>query len=227
VRCRAADTEVAMTQPASAAPAALAEPSATAAQPHVVPATPPATPAANRAQAPATAAATDDKPLGEAGLKALAEERAARKALEQQVAALQPLTKLAEALGVQPGGKAGKTDIEALTERIAAQEKRATEAEMRAVRLEVAAAKGLTPAQAARLQGATREELDADADALKELFPTAPGAGNGTGTPAPDPSQGARGGANDLKAAIVAAQQKGDVKESIRLKQVLAAQQRK
>ncbi|WP_406160972.1 DUF4355 domain-containing protein [Streptomyces canus] len=41
--------------------------------------------------------------------------------------------------------------------------------------LRIAADKGLTTAQASRLQGSTKEELEADADALKELF----GASNG------------------------------------------------
>ena len=49
------------------------------------------------------------------------------------------------------------------------------------LRLSVAASKSLTPEQAARLQGSTREELEADADALKALFAPA-GTGNGTGT---------------------------------------------
>lgn len=40
----------------------------------------------------------------------------------------------------------------------------------RADRLEVAMEKGLTPAQAKRLQGETKEELEADADEILELF---------------------------------------------------------
>lgn len=38
------------------------------------------------------------------------------------------------------------------------------------LRVRVAAEKGLTTAQAARLQGTTQEELEADAEALKSLF---------------------------------------------------------
>lgn len=38
------------------------------------------------------------------------------------------------------------------------------------LRLTVAATKSLTPEQAARLHGSTKEELEADADALKALF---------------------------------------------------------
>ncbi|MBT2412630.1 DUF4355 domain-containing protein [Streptomyces sp. ISL-12] len=75
----------------------------------------------------------------------------------------------------------------------AATAKAAAEAAQRkALVLEVAAEKGLTPAQAARLQGSTKEELEADADALKELFGSA---GNGQGGTTPPPrSGGNRGG---------------------------------
>jgi hypothetical protein len=53
-----------------------------------------------------------------------------------------------------------------LEERVAQIERQAQEAETRAMRAEVANAKGLTPNQAKRLVGATREELEADADEL-------------------------------------------------------------
>ncbi|MFF1417641.1 hypothetical protein [Streptomyces sp. NPDC058280] len=44
-----------------------------------------------------------------------------------------------------------------------------------ALRITVAAAKGLTPAQASRLRGSTKEELEADADdLLKDFAPVAP-----------------------------------------------------
>lgn len=63
-----------------------------------------------------------------------------------------------------------KSDSEKLTERIAAAEKRAADAEANALRLEVAAAKGLTPSQVKRLVGTTREELEADAVELLADF---------------------------------------------------------
>lgn len=63
-----------------------------------------------------------------------------------------------------------KTEAQKLTERAEAAEKRAAEIEGRATRLEVAAEKGLTPAQAQRLVGETREQLEVDADALLEMF---------------------------------------------------------
>lgn len=202
-------------------------------QPTPPPATDPgATPPADPATPPTTTdpatppAATAGDGLGEAGKKALAEERAARKDLEKQLAALQPLAGLAAALGVKGGD--GKTDTQQLAEQVEAMRKQMTESDLRAMRLEVAAEKSLTPAQAARLVGSTREELAKDADALKALFPAAPATASGQpGTPAPDPSQGARGGINDLQAALKAAQEKKNTAEVIRLKTAIAAAQAK
>lgn len=56
-------------------------------------------------------------------------------------------------------------------EREAAAEQRANAADLKALRLEVAFDKGLTPAQAKRLVGATKDELEADADDILEHFP--------------------------------------------------------
>lgn len=53
-----------------------------------------------------------------------------------------------------------------LEERVAQIERAANESEARALRAEVANAKSLTPNQAKRLVGSTREELEADADEL-------------------------------------------------------------
>ncbi|WDM16745.1 DUF4355 domain-containing protein [Streptomyces lavenduligriseus] len=65
----------------------------------------------------------------------------------------------------------------------------------KALVLEVAAEKGLTPAQAARLQGSTKEELEADADALLSLFSgTGSGQGNGGDGSTSTRSGGPRGG---------------------------------
>ena len=83
-----------------------------------------------------------------------------------------------------------KSELEKLTESQAAAERRAQEAELRAARLEVAAEKGLTPAQAKRLVGTTREELEADAAEILRDFPAAAS----PRTPRPDPTQGSRGG---------------------------------
>lgn len=72
-----------------------------------------------------------------------------------------------------------KSDMEKLLEKVSGLEKRATESDARALRAEVAQAKGLTPAQARRLQGSTKEELEADADELRESFKPASKDGDG------------------------------------------------
>jgi hypothetical protein len=66
--------------------------------------------------------------------------------------------------------QASKSEQERLTERLSAAEKRAADLETRALRLEVASENGLTPAQAKRLVGETREELEADAKELLSTF---------------------------------------------------------
>lgn len=65
---------------------------------------------------------------------------------------------------------AGKSETEKLTTRLTETEQRAIAAEARALRLEVGADRGLSPAQARRLVGNTREELEADADELLAAF---------------------------------------------------------
>ncbi|MFG1847786.1 hypothetical protein [Micromonospora carbonacea] len=186
-------------------------------QPAPVPTTPPVgDPPAPPAPAPPAPAPTGqpDEPLREPGKRALEEERARAKALEKELAALAPLKQLAEALGGKPTGDA-PTDLEKLTERLTQHETElAAEREAR-WRAEVAHEKGLTPAQAARLRGASRDEFAADADALLALFPAAPA---GPRNPAPDPSQGARGTQPpDLEAQIAAAQKAGDWRKGIAL----------
>jgi hypothetical protein len=157
----------------------------------------------------------DDQPLGAAGLKALQEERDARKALEKRLAALEPLAKFATALNGDGDKPPGKTDVELLNERLSGHEKTLTEERQARWRAEVANEKGLTAAQAARLRGASRDEMLADADDLLTVFATA----NQPRTPAPDPSQGSRGTANglDLDAQIKDAQTKGDWRRVISL----------
>ena len=63
-----------------------------------------------------------------------------------------------------------KTEAQRVTEELQEVTRRAEEAELRALRIEVAAEKGLTPAQAKRLVGATKEELEADADEILTDF---------------------------------------------------------
>ena len=109
-------------------------------------------------------AATAD--LGDAGKKALDAERREKRAAEKRAAELEARLKEFE--------DRDKTESTRAIERAEAAEKAAAAAEARALRLEVASEKGLTPAQAKRLVGESREELEADASELLETFkPTA------------------------------------------------------
>lgn len=82
-----------------------------------------------------------------------------------------------------------KSEVEKATEKAAAIERERDQAQARLDRLEVALEKGLSPSQAKRLVGNTREELVADADELlKDL-----GDSNKPRTPKPDPNQGRTG----------------------------------
>lgn len=104
--------------------------------------------------------------LGDAGKKALDAERREKRAAEKRAADLEARLKEFE--------DRDKTESTRATERAEAAEKRAAEAEARALRLEVASEKGLTPAQAKRLVGDSREELEADAQELLDTFKPAP-----------------------------------------------------
>ena len=105
-------------------------------------------------------AATAD--LGDAGKKALDAERREKRAAEKRAAELEAKLKEFE--------DRDKTESTRAIERAEAAEKAAAAAESRALRLEVASEKGLTPAQAKRLVGETRDELEADASELLETF---------------------------------------------------------
>jgi hypothetical protein len=159
----------------------------------------------------------DGQPLGPAGQRALAEERAARKELEKKLTALAPLQQLADALSAGLPAVPGKSEVDLLNEKFAQYEQDLAGERQARWRAEVAQEKQLTAEQAAWLSGATREEFAAAADKLLAAFPVAPA---GPRNPAPDPSQGARGGAPgmDLDARIAAAQQAGDWPAVIALK---------
>ncbi len=119
----------------------------------------------------ATDTAQDDaaSSLNDAGKKALSEERKARTAAERTAKEKQKqLDELTSKL--QQYEDAKKSDLDKLTDRATAAEKAADEAQGRLLRYEVAASKKLPAGFAARLQGATREELEADADALLETL---------------------------------------------------------
>lgn len=117
------------------------------------------------------------------GLSRKHEERA-----KENTSAADELKKLQESKQTEEEKR--DADRKAAADKVAALEKRADEADARALRAEVAAAKGLSAAQAKRLSGITKEELEADADDLLESFKPAdtdgePGKGKKGGTTAP------------------------------------------
>jgi len=75
-----------------------------------------------------------------------------------------------------------KSELQKLTEKAEQATREAEAAQLQLLRVEVASAKGLTPLQAKRLQGGTREEIESDADDLLAAFkpsePTKPPAGD-------------------------------------------------
>lgn len=112
---------------------------------------------------------TAEETLGEAGLKALQRERDARKALERELADLRPLAERARELE-----ESQKTEQQKLAERAERAEAELAATQARLLRQDIAARKGLPLDMAARLQGSTPEELDADADALLSLIAAQP-----------------------------------------------------
>ena len=100
--------------------------------------------------------------LGDAGKRALDQERKARRDAEAKAA---DLAKRLEALEDQD-----KSEVEKLRKENAQLKSDLAASASKADRLEVALAKGLTAAQAKRLVGSTREELESDADEILETF---------------------------------------------------------
>lgn len=115
---------------------------------------------------PAAPEAKTDAPLGEGGKKALDAERKLREAADKRATDAENRIKEFE--------DRDKSDAQKLQE-----ERDAAVAERDFLRTEnlrrdVADEKGLTPAHARRLVGTTREELEADADAVLKDFPVTP-----------------------------------------------------
>lgn len=183
------------------------------------PADPPADPPE---PAPAPPAKPEDS-LGDAGKKALAEERARARTAEKERAELAAKLKEFE--------DRDKSDLEKANERASAAEQRVQAATARAVRAEVRAlADGFTDREDAVLNlgdltkyAGKDGEVDTDAITaeLAKVLERKPHLAKANGvprTPAPDPSQGARGAAPpDLDAQIAAAQKAGNYREVIRL----------
>lgn len=129
-----------------------------------------------------TDASTDDgadsKPAGDSGAADGAEKRRMQDALRKANA--EAKTAREELASLKATIAAGKTDAERTAGQIADLQAQVKETNLRAMRAEVAASRGLTPAQARRLQGETIEALESDADELIAAFkPAAPADGAG------------------------------------------------
>jgi hypothetical protein len=116
----------------------------------------------NPEPAAATPGAVQELPADHPLVKALAAQKDEIKGLRGKAARLAEIE------------EANKTAEQKTAEALAAAQAEAAQSSAKALRYEVAAAKGLDMALAARLTGSTKEELEADADALKALIPKAP-----------------------------------------------------
>lgn len=112
-----------------------------------------------REEEEAAAAAKAAEELGDGGKRALDAERKARRTAEKRAQDAEAKVKEAQ--------DAEKTEVERLQSQTADLTKRAEASEAKATRFEVAAAKGLSLAQARRLVGSTKEELETDADEMR------------------------------------------------------------
>ena len=138
--------------------------------------------------------------LGDAGKRALQEERrrarearASAKAAEERAAAAE--SRLAQIerdkMSAQERAEAERDDWRRKYEEQQADLARLS---LEITRREVAAEKGIPDWMARRLQGSTREELEADAEAaLADLHKVAPPSPYPPNTPRPDPNQGPTG----------------------------------
>lgn len=105
-----------------------------------------------------------DKPDPDAGAKkALDAERRLRRDAEAEVKDLKGRLEKLEG--------EGKGESDKLTEQVAKLTADLDSERVLRLKAEVAAEKGLTPAQAKRLSGTSKEELETDADELLEAFP--------------------------------------------------------
>lgn len=110
----------------------------------------------------------DTDPLGDAGKKALDEERKARRDAEKQLRDVQAqLKELTDK---------DKSEVDKLRDEVASLTKERDDHAAKVMRSEVAMAKGLNASQAKRLVGTSKEELEADADEILETLPAGDGA---------------------------------------------------
>ena len=118
--------------------------------------------------------------------------------------------------------EAQKTETQKLADRLAAAEKKAQDAELKALRSDIAQAKGVP---AALLTGSTEDELNASADALIAFRGGAPK------PPTAPPAEGVQGnvgkpvGVTDIDTQIKAANEAGDWRRALSLTNTKLAEQ--
>jgi hypothetical protein len=125
----------------------------------VTPPAPPADPEPKPAEPTETPGATPE--LGDAGKKALDTERKARRDAEARLKELEPLAQAA-----QEKADAEKTELQKASEALATERDARTQAEAALLRYEVGVDKSVPPKLVKFLVGATKEEIEASADAL-------------------------------------------------------------
>jgi hypothetical protein len=119
----------------------------------------------------ASATTTDEGQQATTEDAAAAEEKTAQELRKARAAVRELRAKLAER---GEADETSKSEIQKAADRIAQAEGRAQEAELRALRVEIAHEKGLPAGMARRLQGSTREEIEEDADDLTKTMPQPP-----------------------------------------------------
>lgn len=131
--------------------------------------------------------------LGDAGKRALDAERKARSDAERRAKEAEARLKALE--------DEGKSELERLQGQVAELTKRAEGAESKADRFEVAAARGLSLAQARRLVGSTKEELEQDAEEMRTELGLNKSGDDGTPAPAtkPRPREDLKPGASNTE----------------------------
>ena len=117
---------------------------------------------------PTPPAATDEDTLGDGGLKALREERKARRDAEARNRLLEE-----KAARLDELEEATKTEAQKNAERAEKADRRTAELEAELARTRFAADHGLTGTQAEWLKGTTPEELAESLEKLREDFPDA------------------------------------------------------
>lgn len=137
----------------------------------------------------------DPQQLGDAGKKALQAERDAREQAEKRVKDLEQQLTTARA-SFETEKQTLQASIDDLTGQLTNESDRAATAERAALKVRIAARKGLPEHLADRLQGDDEAALEADADQFAQLA-----VGQGKTMPKPDPSQGAKGGGGDTSVA--------------------------